>query len=79
MKSSQQSESKSVADIRLEALVDEWKYSEITGKSVHTARRDRLLGTGCPYVKLGALVRYRPVDIRRYIERNLRGSGGQEA
>lgn len=56
----------------LEPLVDEVEFSRITHRSVHSARRDRLLGRGCPYVKIGGLVRYRPADIRAFIERNLR-------
>jgi hypothetical protein len=56
----------------LEPLLDEFEYARITGRSVSSVRRDRLLGSGCPYVKLGALVRYRPADVRSYLERNLR-------
>lgn len=56
----------------LEALLSEYEYAAITGESVSTARMNRLLGKGCPFVKLGALVRYRPDDIRAYIEQNLR-------
>ena len=66
----------SAPDLRLEVLLTEHEYARITKRSVASARRDRLLGQGCPYVKLGALVRYRPDDIRAYIERNLRHSTG---
>jgi hypothetical protein len=59
---------------QLEPLFDEFELSRITGRSVGSHRRDRLLGIGCPYVKLNALVRYRPQDVRAYIERNLRGT-----
>src|SRR5882762_2615025 len=54
----------------LEQLLDETQVSRITGRSVASLRRDRLLGTGIPFVKLHALVRYDPRDIRDYIERN---------
>ncbi len=67
------SERGSVADTPLEPLLDEYEYAQITGRSVASARRDRLLRKGCPFVKLGALVRYRPADVRAYIERNVRG------
>jgi len=70
---SQQSERESAANNLLEPLINEHEYSRITRESVATARRNRLLGKGCPYVKLGALVRYKPSDIRAYIERNVRG------
>ena len=56
---------------QLEALLNEHEYASITGESVATARRNRLLGKGCPFVKLRALVRYRPSDVRAYIARNL--------
>lgn len=62
-----------ITDITLETMLNEKEYSRITGKSLATARRDRLLGKGCPWVKLGGLVRYRPSDVRAYIDRNLRG------
>jgi hypothetical protein len=58
---------------QIEPLLDEFEYARVTGRSVASARRDRLLKTGCPHVKLGALVRYRPEDVRAYIERNIRG------
>jgi predicted DNA-binding transcriptional regulator AlpA len=57
----------------LESLLDEREVAQITGESVATLRRNRLLGKGCPHVKLGALVRYKPSDLRDYIERNVRG------
>jgi hypothetical protein len=72
MTTSQTSERESVANNLLESLLNEYEYAAITGESVATARRNRLLGKGCPYVKLGSLVRYRPQDVRAYIERNLR-------
>jgi hypothetical protein len=56
----------------LEPLIDEQELSRITGRSVASIRRDRLLGIGCPYTKLGALVRYRPEDVRAYIAANLK-------
>ena len=59
---------------QLEALLNESQVSEITGRSVASLRRDRLLGKGCPYVKLGFLVKYRPRDVEAYIAQNLRGT-----
>ena len=58
----------------LEPLLDEFEYARIIGRSVSSIRRDRVLGAGCPYVKLGSLVRYRPADVRSYLELNLRHS-----
>jgi hypothetical protein len=68
------SERESIASTQLESLLNEHDYCAVTGESVATARRNRLLGKGCPFVKLGALVRYRPTDVRAYIARNLRGN-----
>lgn len=72
MNTSHSCERESIASGQIEPLLDEYQYSKITGKSVATARRDRLTGKGCPYIKLGALVKYRPSDVRAYIEQNLR-------
>jgi hypothetical protein len=66
------SERKSDSDPQLEVLLTEHEYAHITKRSVASVRRDRLLQQGCPYVKLGALVRYRPEDVRAHLERNLR-------
>ena len=72
MKPSMQSVRESVAENVLETLLTEHEYAHITKRSVASVRRDRLLRQGCPYVKLGALVRYRPKDVKAYLERNLR-------
>lgn len=40
--------------------------------SVKTLQRHRLTGIGCPYVKLGAGVRYRQSDLDNYIKQNIR-------
>jgi hypothetical protein len=61
-----------VAEAELETLLTEHEYSGLTKRSVASARRDRLLGKGCPYVKLGALVRYRPQDVKAHLAHNLR-------
>jgi hypothetical protein len=71
MNTSQPSERASVADPKLERLLNEHEYARIANRSVASIRRDRRFGKGCPYVKLGALVRYRPADVRAFLERNL--------
>jgi hypothetical protein len=73
MNTSLQSGRASAANLNLEALLTEREYAGITQRSVASVRRDRLLKQGCPYVKLGALVRYRPEDVRAHLESNLRG------
>jgi predicted DNA-binding transcriptional regulator AlpA len=59
---------------KLERLLSTEECAEITGRSVGSLLRDRILGRGCPFVKLGHLVRYRPSDVKRYIEQNVRGA-----
>ena len=67
------SQQRVVADTPLEPVVNEVECSKITGRSVGSLRRDRLIGKGIPFVKLEFLVRYRQADIRRFLESNLRG------
>lgn len=71
MNTSLPSERKRAAEPELEILLTEYEYSRIVKRSVASVRRDRLLRQGCPFVKLGALVRYRPVDIRAHLEHSL--------
>ena len=61
----------SASESELETLLTEHEYARVTKRSVASVRRDRLLRQGCPYVKLGALVRYRPEDVRAHLERSL--------
>jgi hypothetical protein len=61
----------SAGERELESLLTEQEYARVTKRSVASVRRDRLLRQGCPYVKLGALVRYRPEDIREHLECSL--------
>ncbi len=68
-------EPKRAPETELETLLTEHEYARITKRSVASVRRDRLLRQGCPYVKLGALVRYRPEDVRAHLERSLRRTG----
>lgn len=70
---SKPAERESIVGTQIEPLIDERECSRVTGRSVKSLQRDRVLGTGIPYVKLQGLVRYRPDDLRTYIERNLHG------
>ena len=73
MNTSQKSERESAADTQYEPNLNEYETSRWIGRSVPSLRRDRLLGRGIPFIKCGSLVRYRPSDIRAYLERNVRG------
>jgi len=54
---------------RLDAqpLYSERDLARITGRSIASIRRDRMFGVGCPFVKIGKLVRYSPQDVREYL------------
>ena len=67
MKNSKRSESILNVEQPIEPLVDEYEYAHITKRSVASARRDRVLKRGCPYVKWYGQVRYRLSDIREFI------------
>jgi hypothetical protein len=70
MNTSQHGERASVANNLLEPLINEHECSLITGRSVASLRRDRLLGVGIPHVKLTSLVRYDPRDTDENAERH---------
>jgi hypothetical protein len=72
MNTSLASDRKNLIDLDLEPLLTEKEYAQAINRSVASVRRDRLLRVGCPFVKLGALVRYRPSDIRAHIECSVR-------
>lgn len=59
----------------VQALLDERAVARLTGMSVASVRRWRLLRRGPHYLKLGSAVRYRPADIRAWLERQPTGGG----
>ena len=52
----------------LEPLLSTPDVSRITGRSVSTLEKDRLVGTGPAFVKIGRLVKYRPRDVREWLQ-----------
>ena len=60
----------------LEDLLNEHDVARITGLSVASVRRWRLIHQGPKYLKIGAAVRYKPEDIWTWLES--RPSGGQQ-
>lgn len=52
----------------LEPLLSTADVSRITGRSVSTLEKDRLFGTGPAFVKIGRLVKYRPRDVRAWLQ-----------
>lgn len=63
----------------MEPLWDESEAARHIGKAVSTLQKDRLRGDGCPFVKIGRLVRYRPEDVRAYIAARVVQSTSQAA
>jgi predicted DNA-binding transcriptional regulator AlpA len=62
------------ANSTLETLLNEHDVARITGLSVASVRRWRLLRQGPKYLKIGAAVRYRSEDISTWL--NSRPTGG---
>jgi hypothetical protein len=58
----------------LDDLLKQRTYAEIRRCSQRTIERERAVGDGCPYVKIGRSVRYRRRDINDFIERHVRRS-----
>ena len=42
--------------------------AKMLGRSEASVIRDRMLGKGCPYIKIGRLVRYRKSDVLAYLD-----------
>jgi predicted DNA-binding transcriptional regulator AlpA len=60
----------------VEALLNEHDVARITGLSVASVRRWRLLRQGPKYLKIGSSVRYRPADISAWLAS--RPTGGEQ-
>ena len=65
-----------IANNTLETLLNEYDVARITGLSVASVRRWRLLRQGPKYLKLGSAVRYRSEDIFAWL--NSRPTGGEQ-
>ena len=50
------------------ALLNEHEVARITGLSVASVRRWRLLQQGPKYIKIGSAVRYRTEDVRVWLD-----------
>ena len=62
----------------IEALLNEHDVARITGLSVASVRRWRLVGGGPKYIKIGAAVRYEAESIRKFVSTRPTGGGHQE-
>jgi len=61
----------------LQELLTERDVARITGLSVASVRRWRLLRQGPRYLKIGAAVRYKPEDVSGWLESVPSGGGHQ--
>jgi len=59
----------------LEELLTEHDVARITGMSVASVRRWRLLRTGPKFIKIGAAVRYRSEDLAAWLQGRPTGGG----
>jgi len=62
-----------------DVLLNEYDVARITGLSVASVRRWRLLKQGPRYIKIGVAVRYRPSDIAAWLESRPTGGGDLQA
>jgi predicted DNA-binding transcriptional regulator AlpA len=51
----------------LDPLLSDQDVARITGRARSTLQKDRVSGTGIPFVRIGRLVRYRASDVQSYI------------
>jgi predicted DNA-binding transcriptional regulator AlpA len=58
----------------MDQLFDQQHAARLLGLSVRTLERHRVAGTGPQWVRLGRLVKYRPIDLTAWIESNVRAS-----
>jgi predicted DNA-binding transcriptional regulator AlpA len=71
--------STSLVSTSLESLLNEHDVARITGLSVASVRRWRLLRQGPRFIKLGAAVRYKPEDLSAWLKCCPSGGGHQGA
>jgi hypothetical protein len=51
----------------LDPLLDDRAVERITRRARSTLQKDRVAGTGIPFIRVGRLVRYRESDVRQYL------------
>jgi predicted DNA-binding transcriptional regulator AlpA len=52
----------------LDPLLSDRDVEKITGRARSTLQKDRVSGSGIPFVRIGRLVRYRQSDVRTYLD-----------
>jgi predicted DNA-binding transcriptional regulator AlpA len=51
----------------VDTLLSDRDVAKIIGRARSTLQKDRVIGRGIPFVRIGALVRYRRSDVEAYI------------
>jgi hypothetical protein len=49
-------------------LLTQAEYARYRRCSIRTIERERAVGTGCPYVRIGARILYRLADVDRFVD-----------
>jgi hypothetical protein len=52
----------------LDHLLSDWDVEKIAKRARSTLQKDRVAGTGIPFIRIGRLVRYRPSDVAAYLD-----------
>jgi predicted DNA-binding transcriptional regulator AlpA len=52
----------------LDPLLSDRDVERITGRARSTLQKDRVVGSGIPFVRIGRLVRYRQSDVQAFLE-----------
>lgn len=52
----------------LDPLLSDRDVERITGRARSTLQKDRVVGSGIPFVRIGRLVRYRQSDVQSYLD-----------
>lgn len=52
----------------LDPLLSDRDVEKITGRARSTLQKDRVTGTGIPFVRIGRLVRYRQSDVSAFLD-----------
>lgn len=52
----------------LDSLLSDRDVEKITGRARSTLQKDRVSGSGIPFIRIGRLVRYRQSDVSAYLD-----------
>ena len=52
----------------LDQLLSDHDVEKIAKRARSTLQKDRVAGTGIPFIRIGRLVRYRPTDVAAYLD-----------